>query len=169
MRGICTIAALAALLWGLSGCSTVITALLINELLNDEAPKRNWSGVVRDTTGEPVGGMVSPLGVLGFGDALWNTEFWNNVRDASGMYHWGRKLDMPELVDRAERTINLALQSPQNDAGFFCLVYKAEEKQWLRSSLGPGAPGAQYTIFSKQDQFYNVPAMSKTAAHMLEF
>lgn len=42
----------------LAGCSTIVTALLINELLNDEAPKRTWTGTVTDTTGEPVGGLL---------------------------------------------------------------------------------------------------------------
>jgi hypothetical protein len=58
MRRFSTIAAVVAMLWLLTGCSTVLTALLVNELLNDEAPKRTWSGTVRDTTGEPVGGML---------------------------------------------------------------------------------------------------------------
>ena len=117
--------------------------------------------------GRPVGGMVSPLGVLGFGDALWNFEFWNNVRDASGMHHWGKKLEKPELVDRAKRIINLAIEAPQNSAGFFSLVYLAARKKWLRSSLGPSSRIS--SIFAKNDQVYSVPAMSKTAAHMLEY
>jgi hypothetical protein len=73
-----------------------------------------------ERNGQSLGGMVSPLGVLGFGDAVWNFEFWNNVRDASGMYYWGRKSGLPDLVDRARRIINLALLAPRNDAGFFC-------------------------------------------------
>ncbi len=120
-----------------------------------------------EMNGKPVGGMVSPLGVLGFGDALWNFEFWNNVRDASGMYHWGKKLQNPELVDRSKRIINLALEAPQNEEGFFSLVYLAQRKRWLRSSLGP-SPNIS-SIFAKKNQVYNVPAMSKTAAHMLEY
>ena len=120
-----------------------------------------------DLGGQPVGGMVSPLGVLGFGDALWNFEFWNNVRDAGGMHYWGNKLDLPELVDRAQRIANLALQAPQNADGFFCLTYLAGSKQWLRSTLGP-SPNPT-SIFDKSNPVYNVPAMSKTAAHLLEY
>jgi len=41
----------------LTSCSTLITAYLISQLLNDKAPKRTWSGVVHDTTGQPVGGV----------------------------------------------------------------------------------------------------------------
>ncbi len=115
----------------------------------------------------PVGGMVSPLGVLGFGDALWNFEFWNNARDAAGMNYWGRQLDIPFLTDMARRTVNLTLQSPQNRDGFFCLVYRVGERRWVRSSLGPDT--AIRTIFAKTDTVYNIPAMSKTAAHLLEY
>ncbi len=120
-----------------------------------------------EMNGKPVGGMVSPLGCLGFGDALWNSEFWNNVRDASGMYHWGKKLKKPKLVDRSRRIINLALEAPQNKDGFFSLVYLAARKKWLRSSLGPSPKIT--SIFAQNNQVYNVPAMSKTAAHMLEY
>lgn len=125
-----------------------------------------------EMNGQPVGGMVSPLGALGFGDALWNFEFWNNVRDACGMYYWGKKLRIEKMAERSKRIINLALQSPQNEAGFFALVYMAKSKKWMVSTLGPhksrGMTSA-FTIFAKEGQVYNVPAMSKTAAHMLEY
>ena len=53
-----------------------------------------------ELNGKAVGGMVAPLGGLGFGDALWNFEFWNNIRDANGMVYWGEKLGIPELKER---------------------------------------------------------------------
>lgn len=117
--------------------------------------------------GLPVGGMVDPLGVLGFGDALWNFEFWNNVRDASGMWHWGQRLALPGLVDRARRIVNLALCAPQNEAGFFCLVYRAAAREWRRSTLGPSPEPTSF--FAHEEPLYDVPAMSKTAAHLLEY
>ncbi len=120
-----------------------------------------------EMNGQPVGGMVTPLGVLGFGDALWNFEFWNNVRDASGMHYWGQKHNNQELVERSRRIVNLALCAPTNEAGFFCLVYAAGTKEWLRSTLGP-SPHPK-NIFSRTDGMYDVPAMSKTAAHLLEY
>ena len=128
------------------------------------------NGVFLDFTmnGRPVGGMVAPLVKQGFGDALWNFEFWNNVRDASGMYYWGKKLNNPTLMERGQRVINLALESHRNKDGFFNLIYHAKSKKWTRSSLGP-SPNL-YTIFDRSSNpAYNVPAMSKTAAHMLEF
>ncbi|MES2981196.1 MAG: hypothetical protein V4727_02690 [Verrucomicrobiota bacterium] len=120
-----------------------------------------------ELNGKPVGGMVAPLGGMGFGDALWNFEFWNNIRDANGMVYWGEKLDMPQLKERGQRIINLALEAPRNEAGFFPLVYHAASKQWALSSLGP-APSPS-SIFDKSAPVYNVPAMSKSAAHLLEF
>ena len=117
--------------------------------------------------GKPVGGMVSPLGALGFGDALWNFEFWNNIRDANGMVYWGEKLNLPKLMERGQRIINLALQAPRNKAGFFPLVYHLASKQWVLSSLGP-SPSPK-TIFDRSAPVYNVVAMSKSAAHMIEY
>lgn len=121
-----------------------------------------------ELNGKAVGGMVSPLGVLGFGDALWNFEFWNNVRDAAGMHFWGHRLDMPELRERARRTVNLALQAPQNNHGFFPLIYRAATKEWKRSSHGPKQNGG-YSIFAREELWFNVPAMSKTAAHLADY
>ncbi len=120
-----------------------------------------------EMNGKPVGGMVSPLGGMGMGDALWNFEFWNNIRDANGMVYWGEKLDMPQLKERGQRIVNLASEAPQNEAGFFPLVYHAASKQWALSSLGP-SPSPK-SIFDKSAPVYNVPAMSKSAAHLLEF
>lgn len=120
-----------------------------------------------EMNGKPVGGMVSPLGGMGFGDALWNFEFWNNIRDANGMVYWGEKLEMPKLKERGQRIINLALEAPRNEAGFFPLVYLAASKQWVISSNGP-SPSPR-SIFDRSAPVYNVPAMSKSAAHMIEF
>jgi len=120
-----------------------------------------------EMNGKPVGGMVSPLGGMGMGDALWNFEFWNNIRDANGMVYWGEKLAMPQLKERGQRIVNLALEAPQNEAGFFPLVYHAASKQWALSSLGP-SPSPR-SIFDRSAPVYNVPAMSKSAAHLLEF
>jgi hypothetical protein len=120
-----------------------------------------------EMNGRPVGGAVSPLAGLGYGDALWNFEFWNNIRDANGMVYWGEKLNMPELKERGQRVINLALEAPRNEAGFFPLIYHAASKKWVLSSLGPSpSPKA---IFDCTAPVYNVVAMSKSAAHMLEF
>jgi hypothetical protein len=120
-----------------------------------------------EMNGRPVGGMVSPLGHMGFGDALWNFEFWNNIRDANGMVYWGERLGMPKLKERGQRIINLALEAPQNEAGFFPLVYHVADKRWVLSSLGP-SPSPK-NIFDRKAPVYNVVAMSKSAAHLIEY
>ena len=124
-------------------------------------------GVFLDFTmsNQPVCSMVAPLGVLGFGDALWNFEFWNPVRDASGMYYWGQKLGKPDLRDRARGIINLALLAPRETNGMFCLTYLAQSGTWLRGCVS--APAR--SLFSKNNDTWDVPAMSKTAAHLVEY
>lgn len=52
------IAPLACLLVLAASCETVVTALLLNELLSESAPKREWTGVVRDSIGRPAEGMT---------------------------------------------------------------------------------------------------------------
>lgn len=47
-------AAVAYAVLALTSCSTVITALLVKQLLDDKAPRYKWTGVVEDTTGDPV-------------------------------------------------------------------------------------------------------------------
>ncbi|MFO7697138.1 MAG: hypothetical protein R6X16_08275, partial [Anaerolineae bacterium] len=41
-----------------SGCAGVAGALLINELLDNQAPERTWSGTVSDSNGQPVDGVT---------------------------------------------------------------------------------------------------------------
>lgn len=108
-----------------------------------------------EMNGKPVGGMVSPLGVLGFGDALWNFEFWNNIRDANGMVYWGEKLGIPRLKERGQRIVNPALEAPRNEAGFFPLIYHLASKQWSLSSLGP-SPSPK-SIFDRSAPFTTCP------------
>jgi hypothetical protein len=120
-----------------------------------------------EMNGKPVGGMVSPLASRGYGDALWNFEFWNNIRDANGMVYWGEKLNIPKLKERGQRIVNLALEAPRNEAGFFPLIYHVVSKKWALSSLGP-SPSPK-SIFNHTAPVYNVVAMSKSAAHLLEY
>jgi len=60
---------LLACLWLAAGCETLVTAYLINELLNDEAPAHQWSGTVRDTSGQPVSDVTVEVKAELQGDA----------------------------------------------------------------------------------------------------
>ena len=119
--------------------------------------------------GQQVGGYrnAAPFMV----DNLSNSEFWNNVRDAVGMYYWGKKYRDNRLIDMARRTINLALLAPQNEAGMFPLNYRAAEKKWVRNMFSASANQHShlFTHIDKEGDTYNLVAMSKTAAHLLEY
>jgi hypothetical protein len=56
VRRLFAVAALAASML-LYSCTSLVTAYLINQLLNDKAPKFNWSGTVQDTAGRPLSGV----------------------------------------------------------------------------------------------------------------
>ena len=46
-----------SLVWLCCSCETLVTAYLINELLNDKAPSYRWTGHVQDATGSDVAGV----------------------------------------------------------------------------------------------------------------
>lgn len=116
--------------------------------------------------GRTAGGMVSPLPF--YGPVLWNFEFWNNVRDANGLVYWGERLGDKKMAERGRHIINLALSAPRNEAGFFPLVYMPDKKQWLTSTLGP-SPSPRHIFHRGGEHVHNVVAMSKSAAHMIEY
>lgn len=120
-----------------------------------------------DLNGEKVGGFRSA--VPEWTDALWNSVFWNNARDAVGMYIWAKRLDDTLLLERAKRTINLLVSAPQNDHGLFPLIYRANEKKWQSNSFD--VFNDKFGLFSAGTdcETYDVTAMSKTAAHMIDY
>ena len=120
-----------------------------------------------ELNGQAVGGFRSA--VPGWLDALWNCMFWNNVRDAAGMYYWGKQLNDSTLVDKAKRTINLALMAPQNAFGLFPLIYRAATKTWQTNSYD--VINGKYGLFSAglDCGTYDVVSMSLTGARLLEY
>jgi hypothetical protein len=120
-----------------------------------------------ELNGQPAGGFRSA--VPGWLDALWNCMFWNNVRDASGMYYWGKELNDSSLTDKAKRTINLALAAPQNAFGLFPLIYRASTKVWQTNSFD--VLNGKYGLFSAGQDCgtYDVVSMSMTCARLLEY
>jgi hypothetical protein len=58
---------------------------------------------------------------------LYNTAWWNNACDATGIYYWGKKLNDSTLIDKARRIINFTLGSPQN-GGLFPSLYESIKK-----------------------------------------
>ena len=82
----CTIAAMAlVLLFAASGCAGVAAVLLVNELLDNEAPERTWSGTVTDQDGDPVGGLLVQVRAEIEGDS--NLLHYSDQTDFAGEYN----------------------------------------------------------------------------------
>ena len=122
-----------------------------------------------DLQGQPVGGYRSAVPFML--DNLSNSEFWNNVRDAVGMYEWGQRTGDARLLDMAQRTINLALLAPQDPRGMFPLNYRAGSRRWVRSmfTAAPGKPAGLFSAVDTEGDTYDVVAMSRTATHLLQY
>lgn len=115
--------------------------------------------------GLPAGGYRSA--VPWWNDVMHNSTFWNNARDASGFFFWGDYLKKPELTDRARRIINFCLSAPRNKYGLFATLYNANSKKWGLGFSDP--PHGENRFFLRESKSYDVPAMSKTAAHLLDY
>ena len=125
----------------------------------------NGSWLEWEMDGMPVGGYRSSI--PWWNDVLHNSVFWNNTREAPGFWFWGKRLDRPELIDRAKRIINLCLAAPQNEKGLFALLFNANTKTWGLQFSDP--PHGKNQFFLRESDSYNVTAMSKTGAHMLDY
>ena len=118
-----------------------------------------------EMNGLPVGGYRSAI--PWWNDVIHNSAFWNNARDASGFWFWGKKLKKPELVDRAHRIINFCLSAPQNEHGLFATLYNANSKTWGLGFTDP--PHGKNEFFLRQSGSYEIPVLSKTAAHLMDY
>jgi len=91
-----------------------------------------------DMHGVPVGGLR--LSAPQWYQFIYNTAWWNNVCDATGMYYWGRKLNDSSLVDKARRIIRFTLSAPQKD-GLFPSLYNINNGTWQPSLWNPPMEG----------------------------
>ncbi|MEZ5339626.1 MAG: carboxypeptidase-like regulatory domain-containing protein [bacterium] len=86
---------LAGLLSVCASCGAAVAALLIRELLNDEAPKRTWTGTVRDSEGNGIGGVLVQVRAEVSGDD--DTISYSDETDFNGEYRigyrWNEKVD----------------------------------------------------------------------------
>jgi hypothetical protein len=118
-----------------------------------------------EMNGLPAGGYRSAI--PWWNDVIHNSTFWNNARDASGFFFWGKKLNKKILVDRARRIINFCLSAPQNHAGLFATLYNANTKKWGLQFSDP--PHGKNEFFLRESDSYDIAAMSKTAAHLIDY
>ena len=65
-------------------CSAIVAAYLVNQLLNDKAPKKTWSGHVKDSTGDPVAGVKVEVRGTVAGDS--NVATFADETDATGYF-----------------------------------------------------------------------------------
>jgi len=118
-----------------------------------------------EMNGLPVGGYRSAI--PWWNDVVHNSTFWNNARDASGFYFWGEKLNKSDLTDKAKRIINFCLQAPRSEKGLFATLYNANTKTWGLQFSDP--PHGKNEFFLRESDSYEIPAMSKTGAHLLDY
>ena len=143
----------------------------------DSGPLETW--LEFDLDGRPCGGIRAT-------PAQWYYDiqfspWWNNVRDAVGMYWWGTRCD-PSLVSKARRMVNLSLSAPQHE-GIFPSIYSVREKRWFGCYWKPAEdfrsdwpfpatwdPAKIPTTFwDYQSDYYQTSAASKTGVYLLRF
>jgi len=108
------------------------------------------------------------------------SAWWNNARDAVGMYWWGTKSDR-SLIEKSRRMIALALEAPQNK-GIFPSVFRYDEKRWIgcywkfADDFNPNwsfpnhwDPSACPKFWDFNGDWYQTSAASLTCAHLLRF
>jgi Highly conserved protein containing a thioredoxin domain len=143
-----------------------------NWKVNNSAPKgypdmeawQQW-----EMQGWPVGGYKNSA--QGWYDMIEFTTWWNNMRDAVGIYWWGKHTSDSSLVDKSRRIVNLILLSPQKN-GAFPVIYRAFKKRWQGNHWDPPAKMDSSSVnryFSDSSQSYQTSAMSKTCAHLLRY
>lgn len=118
-----------------------------------------------------------PVGALRLTAPQWfhlayNTAWWNNVADATGMYYWGQQLGDASLIDKARRIVNLTLTAPQQE-GIFPSLYDLDEGFWRRSmwrfpSQGYN-PDETRNYWNWVDGDYQTAAASVTAGYLMEY
>ena len=64
-----------------------------------------------DEKGVPMGGLR--LSAPQWYQFLYNTAWWNNACDATGIYSWGKRSGDTSLMDKARRIVNFTLSAPQ--------------------------------------------------------
>jgi hypothetical protein len=103
---------------------------------------------------------------------IYNTSWWNNVSDATGIYYWGKKLNDPNLLDKARRIVNFALSAPNEDR-IFPALYDINTHHWTRGMWSPPEfnynPDSSAAYWDWKTGAYQTSSASTTAAYLLQF
>ena len=119
--------------------------------------------------GWPVGGYTN--NPPDWYDMIEFATWWNNMRDAVGIYWWGQHMSDSTLIDKARRIVNLILLSPQ-DEGAFPVIYRVYHKYWQGNHWEPPMKMDSSRVeryFFDKSQSFQTAAMSKTCAHLLRY
>ncbi len=125
-----------------------------------------------EMNGTPVGGLR--LTAPQWYDLIYNTSWWNNVCDATGIFYWGKTLNDPSLLNKARRIINFTLSAPQNE-GIFPGLYDVKKGSWMLSLWNPPHEGYDpdkvdsYWSFNKNDGAYQTSSASVTAGFLMQY
>jgi len=84
--------------------------------------------------GQVCGGLPSGWGREG-GWVSWQPWF-NQLRSAWGLRWWGKKLNIPDWVEKSTKMLNLALAAPM-DRGAVPTTYDSHKKSWKGSLITP--------------------------------
>jgi len=103
---------------------------------------------------------------------IYNTSWWNNVCDATGIYFWGKRLNDSTLIDKARRIINFTLSSPQKE-GMFPSLYDVNKLTWVGSLWHPPLesynPDSVANYWNWQQGAYQTSSASVTAGYLLMY
>jgi hypothetical protein len=123
-----------------------------------------------EQNGVPMGGLR--LSAPQWYQFIYNTSWWNNVCDATGIYYWGKRLHDSTLIDKARRIINFTLSSPQKD-GIFPALYDVNKKSWMPSMWRPPVtnynPDSVLRYFDWEKGEYQTSSTSVTAGFLMQY
>ena len=129
-------------------------------------PLNGW--VQFEMNGQTVGGWRN----CHWYDMLSNMPWWNNPRDAIGLYFWGKRMGDESLVKKSKLIINLSMQAPQK--GVFSTIYRVRSKKWAASHWDvPAKGGPNYMPAGFRGDgngsTYHTISCSITALHLLRY
>jgi len=119
---------------------------------------------------QKVGGWY--LGTPFWANVLSNGPWWNNPRDAVGMYLWAQRTKDENLLERARRIINLAMLAPRID-GLFACEYPVDRKEWkpglvfVAEKAAPDATFGTLDPTNRRPRSYHTAGCSITGVHLL--
>jgi hypothetical protein len=125
----------------------------------------NGSWLEWTANGEKMGGFrcSAPF----WDDVINNSPFWNQARAAVGIYYWGREMNDTSLIEKARLLVNFCLSAPRNGDGLFSTVFSARNKTWGIGWTDP--PNGKNLLFLRNSNSYEIPALCKTGAHLLDY